>query len=74
VCNITSRVRQLQSAKEQATQRLEEAITKRDVENARLREQREQQNAELVERRQGDFAKFASIQEYKTLLETNSVR
>ena len=48
-------------------------LAKRDSENARLREQREQQGAELNERKQKDAIKFASIQEYKSLLESNSV-
>ena len=47
-------------------------LAKRDLENARLREQREQQSAELNERKQRDAVKFASIQEYKSLLESNS--
>jgi len=48
-------------------------LAKRDSENARLREQREQQSAELNERKQKDAVKYASIQEYKSLLESNSV-
>ena len=48
-------------------------LAKRDLENARLREQREQQSAELNERKQKEAVKFASIQEYKSLLESNSV-
>ena len=48
-------------------------LSKRDLENARLREQREQQSAELNERKQKDAVKLASIQEYKSLLESNSV-
>ena len=48
-------------------------LAKRDLENARLREQREQQSAELNERKQRDAVKFASIQEYKSLMESNSV-
>ena len=48
-------------------------LAKRDSENARLREQREQQSAELNERKQKDVVKFASIQEYKSLLESHSV-
>jgi E3 ubiquitin-protein ligase BRE1 len=48
-------------------------LAKRDLENARLREQREQQSAELNERKQKDAVKYASIQEYKSLLESNSV-
>ncbi len=48
-------------------------LSKRDAENARLREQREQQSAELNERRQKDSVKQASFQEYKALVESNSV-
>jgi hypothetical protein len=48
-------------------------LAKRDLENARLREQREQQSAELNERKQKEAVKFASAQEYKSLLESNSV-
>jgi E3 ubiquitin-protein ligase BRE1 len=56
-----------------AIQDLKTMLAKRDSENARLREQREQQSAELNERKQKDAVKFASIQEYKSLLESNSV-
>lgn len=49
-------------------------VVKRDSENARLREQREQQSAELNERKHKDAVKYASIQEYKSLLESNSVK
>ncbi|PPQ99442.1 hypothetical protein CVT24_005249 [Panaeolus cyanescens] len=49
-------------------------LLKRDQENARLREQREQQASELVERKQKDAVKCASLQEYKFLAENNSER
>jgi hypothetical protein len=47
-------------------------ITKRDVENARLRDQREQQAAELNERKHKDNVKLASLQELKALAESRS--
>jgi len=43
-------------------------------ENARLRIQRNQLQAEVNERKAKDSVKFASLQEYKSLLESNSVR
>lgn len=54
-------------------QDLRNNLLKRDQENARLREQREQQASELVERKQKDAVKCASLQEYKFLAENNSV-
>lgn len=48
-------------------------LTKRDVENVRLREQREQLTAELNERKHKDTVKFTSLQELKTLAEGRSV-
>ncbi|KAF8813812.1 BRE1-domain-containing protein [Phlegmacium glaucopus] len=62
------------NAATQAIQELKAMLAKRDLENARLREQREQQSAELNERKQKDAVKYASIQEYKSLLESNSER
>ena len=62
-------------AKSSATQTVQEIkamMMKREVENARLRDQREQLNAELVERKQKDSVKLASLQEYKTLAESRS--
>ena len=62
-------------AKASATQTVQEIkamMMKREVENARLRDQREQLNAELVERKQKDSVKLASLQEYKTLAESRS--
>jgi E3 ubiquitin-protein ligase BRE1 len=47
-------------------------MIKRDVENARLRDQREQLNAEVIERKQKDSVKQAALQEYKTLAESRS--
>ncbi|KDR75197.1 hypothetical protein GALMADRAFT_69292 [Galerina marginata CBS 339.88] len=59
---------------EHETANLRNMLTKRDAENARLREQREQQGAELNERRHKDSVKIASLQEYKLLVESNSER
>jgi E3 ubiquitin-protein ligase BRE1 len=56
----------------QSVQELKAMMVKREVENARLRDQREQLNAELVERKQKDSVKMASLQEYKTLAESRS--
>jgi E3 ubiquitin-protein ligase BRE1 len=47
-------------------------IAKRDAENARLREQREQQAAELNERKHKESVKLASVQELKALAESRS--
>jgi E3 ubiquitin-protein ligase BRE1 len=47
-------------------------LAKRDNENARLREQREQQAAELNERKHKDSVKLASLQELKTLVDSRS--
>lgn len=49
-------------------------MIKRDAENTRLREQRDQHFAELVERRQRDERKWAALQEYKDLSENQAVR
>jgi E3 ubiquitin-protein ligase BRE1 len=56
----------------QATQELKGMISKRDVENARLRDQREQQAAELNERKHKENVKLASLQELKALAESRS--
>lgn len=63
----------MQSATNQATQELKIMLTKRDADNARLRDQREQQAAELNERKHKDNVKFASTQELKALAESRSV-
>lgn len=57
-----------------ATQELKGMLSKRDVENARLRDQREQQAAELNERKHKDNVKLASLQELKALAESRSER
>ncbi|KAF8740809.1 hypothetical protein AX14_007181 [Amanita brunnescens Koide BX004] len=82
---LTEEVNQLQLSKKgiedscaaSATQTVAEIkamMMKREVENARLRDQREQLNAELLERKQKDSVKQASLQEYKTLAESRSER
>ncbi|KAJ3508382.1 hypothetical protein NLJ89_g5785 [Agrocybe chaxingu] len=58
----------------QTVQELKNMLAKRDADNTRLREQRDQQHAELVERRHKDQVKFASLQEYKSLCESNTER
>ena len=47
-------------------------MSKRDVDNARLRDQREQLTAEVLERKQKECVKYASMQEYKVLAESRS--
>ena len=49
-------------------------LTKRDAENARLRDQREQQAAELNERKHKDNVKCSSVHEWKALADSRSVR
>ena len=48
-------------------------LSKRDAENARLRDQREQQAAELNERKHKDSIKLSSLQEWKTVAESRLV-
>ncbi len=48
-------------------------LVKRDNENARLREQRDQQMSELNERKQKDSVKLTSVNEIKALAESRSV-
>jgi hypothetical protein len=62
-----------QLAAAQASQEFKGMIAKRDAENARLREQREQQAAELNERKHKESVKLASLQELKALTESRSV-
>ncbi|KAF7315497.1 E3 ubiquitin protein ligase [Mycena indigotica] len=67
----------LEAAKTTANQTAEELkvmLHKRDAENARLRDQRDQQQAELVERRQKDSVKTASAKELVALAEARSAR
>lgn len=53
---------------------LKAAIAKRDAENIRLREQRDQQMAEVNERKQKDSVKRASLHEWKSLAESRAER
>ncbi|KZT72126.1 hypothetical protein DAEQUDRAFT_705813 [Daedalea quercina L-15889] len=53
---------------------LKAMLTKRDHENARLREQRDQQAAELLERKQKEQVKWQALDEYKQLSESRSER
>ncbi|KAF9568023.1 BRE1-domain-containing protein [Agrocybe pediades] len=61
-------------ASNQETQDLKSMLNKRDAENVRLREQRDQFAAENSERRQKDSIKLASLQEYKSLVDSNAER
>ncbi|KAG6837509.1 hypothetical protein H0H93_008434 [Arthromyces matolae] len=55
------------STANQANQELKVMLGKRDAENSRLREQREQQTAELMERKHQDIVKMTSLREMKAL-------
>ncbi|KIL65947.1 hypothetical protein M378DRAFT_449286 [Amanita muscaria Koide BX008] len=61
-------------ASNQSIQELKTMLSKREVDNARLRDQREQLNAEVLERKQKESVKYASMQECKTLAESRSER
>ena len=62
------------AATEQALSELKTMLSKRDNENARLREQRDQQLSELNERRQKETVKLASVNEFKSLAESRGAR
>ncbi|KAF9469928.1 BRE1 E3 ubiquitin ligase-domain-containing protein [Collybia nuda] len=62
------------AAATQASQELKTMLAKRDAENARLRDQREQQAAELNERKQKESIKATSFQELKLLADSRSDR
>lgn len=49
-------------------------LLKRDLENVRLREQRDQQLTELNERKQKESVKLQSLNEFKLLAESREVR
>lgn len=53
---------------------LKAIIAKRDADLSRLRDLRDQQLAELNERKQKDIAKMASVQEFRTLTNSQSER
>ena len=63
----------MQSLKEQEFAEVVSRLKKRDVDNARLREQRDQLQAELTERKHLDSVKLASVSEMKVLAESRSV-
>ncbi|KAF8070613.1 BRE1 E3 ubiquitin ligase-domain-containing protein [Lyophyllum atratum] len=62
------------NAANQANQELKTMLAKRDSENSRLREQREQQGAELNERKAQDVVKVASLRELRSLADSRSER
>ncbi|KAF5351869.1 hypothetical protein D9756_007572 [Leucocoprinus leucothites] len=55
-------------------QELQIMLQKRDADNTRLREQRDQQNAELLERRHKDALRTSSLEQYKLLVESRGER
>ena len=57
-----------------AVTELKAMLNKRDVETARLREQRDQYQAEINERKVREQNKMASAQEFKALAEIRAVR
>ncbi|KAJ6587101.1 BRE1 E3 ubiquitin ligase-domain-containing protein [Mycena vulgaris] len=59
----------VETAANQINQELKSMMTKRDAENTRLRDQREQQAAELNERKQKDGVKLSSMKELESLAE-----
>lgn len=64
----------LQAEYAQQIQDLKTAISRRDADIARIRESRDQQLAELNERRQKDSVKNKSILEVKQLSDSRAVR
>ncbi|KAJ7497481.1 BRE1 E3 ubiquitin ligase-domain-containing protein [Mycena latifolia] len=64
----------VETAANQINQELKSMLTKRDAENTRLRDQREQQAAELNERKQKDGVKLASMKELESVAEARSSR
>ncbi|RXW25058.1 hypothetical protein EST38_g830 [Candolleomyces aberdarensis] len=63
---IAAQLRQLED--------LKATLAKRDVENARLRQQRDQANGEILDRRQNEAHKWSALQEFKALAENQSER
>ncbi|KAI0071770.1 BRE1-domain-containing protein [Panus rudis PR-1116 ss-1] len=63
-----------QTLHEKVVQDLKSIISKRDTELIRLREQRDQINSELHERKAKEQVKLASLHEFKTLAESRSER
>ena len=64
----------MQTSKEQEFSEVASRLKKRDVDNARLREQRDQLQAELTERKHLESVKLSSANEMKVLAESRSVR
>ena len=62
-----------QAASEHTLTEMKAMLAKRDADNSRLREQRDQQLAELNERRQKEQVKWQALNEYKQLSESRSV-
>ncbi|KIM45233.1 hypothetical protein M413DRAFT_441916 [Hebeloma cylindrosporum] len=62
------------NANNQTAREFKAMLSKRDDENVRLREQRDQLSAEILERKQKDFIKFSAAQEYKGLWESSTQR
>jgi len=63
----------MQTFKEQEFTEVVSRLKKRDVDNARIREQRDQLQAELTERKHLESVKLASVSEMKVLAESRSV-
>jgi len=63
----------VQTFKEQEFAEVVSRLKKRDVDNARIREQRDQLQAELTERKHLESVKLTSVNEMKVLAESRSV-
>lgn len=63
----------MQTFKEQEFAEVTSRLKKRDADNARIREQRDQLQAELTERKHLESVKLASVSEMKVLAESRSV-
>lgn len=64
----------MQTSKEQEFTEVVSKLKKRDIDIARLREQRDQLQAELAERKHLESVKLTSANEMKVLAESRSVR
>lgn len=62
-----------QAASEHTITEMKAVLAKKDADNARLREQRDQQLAELIERRHKEQVKWQALNESKQLSESRSV-
>ena len=65
--------RSSQAASEHSLTEMRAMLAKRDADNSRLREQRDQQLAELNERRQKEQVKWQALNEYKQLSDSRAV-